>query len=96
MPTRDPGNRIAVPEKSEAPRLAGLGGAHLEKPLLIAFLGNPLPVLVHLVLLLDGAPAHPVSAVLLTVLLLGGVVRCPVDLTRVIGQVPLYAVWQIV
>ncbi len=58
----------------------------------LVFLGDPLPVLVLLVLLLDGAPGHSMGAFLLTVLLLGRVVRRPVDLPRVLREVPLYAV----
>src|ERR671915_1319361 len=59
------------------------------------FLLYPLAFSVLLVLLLDGAPGHPVAAILLVVLLLCGVVRRPVDLLGVLGQVVPHAVWQV-
>src|SRR5215208_2959090 len=56
---------------------------------------DPLTFFVLLVLLLDGAPGHPLAAILLIVLFLCGVVSCPVDLLGVLGQVVPHTVRQI-
>jgi hypothetical protein len=49
-------------------------------------------LIVLLVLLLDGASSHPVGAILLTVLIFGGVEGLFVDLLGVLGEVVLDAV----
>src|SRR3712207_911593 len=61
----------------------------------ITLFGDPVALVVLLVLVLDGAPRHAVGAVLLAVLFFGGAERLLVDLLRVLGQVVLHAVRQL-
>jgi hypothetical protein len=56
---------------------------------------DPVTLVVLLVLVLDGAPGDAVGALLLAVLLLGGVVGRPVDLLPMLGEVVPHAVRQI-
>jgi hypothetical protein len=61
----------------------------------LAILLDPVALIVLLVLVLDGAPSHAVGAVLLTVLIFGGVEGLLVDLLGSLGEVVLDAVWQL-
>jgi hypothetical protein len=61
----------------------------------LAILGDPVALVVLLVLLLNSAPSDAVGAALLAVLVLGGVEGLLVDLLGVLGQVVLHAVRQL-
>jgi hypothetical protein len=65
-------------------------------PWVLALFGDPLAVLVLLVLVLDGTSGYPVGAALLPVLLFGRVEGFLVDLLRVFGQIVLHAIRQFV
>ena len=64
------------------------------QPVSVLF-GDPVAVLILLVLLLYGAPGDAVGAILFSVLLLCGVKCLFVDLLGVLGKIILYTIWQL-